>query len=261
MIKNFILAIFCLVIIVFLNGPLFSFDSSFFCVTLKKFSEGIYSETQSKYKINIAGDGFILPDTSSQKILIKSKSDENYVLLIQTGKDMNQEKNSVSSGNYLSDSRLLNLDDPELIKSKKKFSSSKNIVNDVEDFVYGHISNKIIGIPIISASEIYKNRTGDCTEHTVLTVSILRLSGVPARALIGMILSEEFEGNRNVFVYHMWAEAFIDGKWILVDSTSPGKKHENRYIAFAYHHLQTEMPLAYLKAVSAMKSFTVEYVN
>jgi transglutaminase-like putative cysteine protease len=261
MIKKFISIIMCFTIVSLFNNSLFSFDSSFFCVTLKNFTGKIYSETQSKYKIQIKGDECILPDTSTQKVLEKSEANGNNLLIVQTGREMNPENNSAVSGNYLSDSRLLNLDDPEIMKLKKRFSNSKNIINDVENFVYKQITNKTIGIPIISASDILKNKTGDCTEHTVLTVSILRSEGIPARALVGMVLSEEFEGNKNIFVYHMWAEAFVNGRWTLVDSTVPGLKHENRYIAFAYHHLQTEMPLSYLKAVSAMKSFSVEYLK
>ncbi len=261
MIKKFFFPAFYIFIIIIFYGFLFSFESSFYCVPIKNFFINVYSETTSKYRIAITGSEFVLPDTSTQKILKKNKVKGDSVLLIQTGRDVNPDNNSGLSGNYISDSRLLNLDDPEIVKLKQRYKNSNNLINDIEDFVYKHISNKTIGIPIISAAEILKNKTGDCTEHTVLTVSILRSTGTPARAVVGMILSEEFEGNRNVFVYHMWAEAFINGKWMLVDSTLPGPKHENRYIAFAYHHLQTEMPLSYLKAVSEMKNFSVEYVK
>jgi transglutaminase-like putative cysteine protease len=260
MLKKISLIIFSVYIIIFFYDPLYSFDSSFFCVPLRNFSVNLYSEKISKYKLIITDNEFVLPDTSTQKILSKEKKND-FVLLLQAGRKANPGYHSDPPNNYLSDSRLLNLDDPDILKLKHRFNNSRNIINDVENFVYKHISNKTYGIPVISASEIYKNKTGDCTEHTVLTVAILRASGIPARALVGMVVSEEFEGNRDVFVYHMWAEAFIDGRWILVDSTSPGEKHENRYVAFAYHHLQTEMPLAYLKAVSAMKKFSVEYVK
>jgi transglutaminase-like putative cysteine protease len=261
LIKIFFLIILLIILTIDLSS---SQELTFFTVYLKNFSGKVYSEKTSKFKIDSKDSDFILPDTSNQKMISQGRKNNIYNVLLQTGNnyDLHSGKpKTETNANFLTDSRLLNIDDPEIQKLKPEFKNSKDIINDVEKFVYNYISNKTIGLPIISASEILKNKTGDCTEHTVLAVSILRSLGVPARALMGMLLSEEFDRNKNVFVYHMWAEAFENGKWILVDAANPGVKHANRYIAFAYHHLQTEMPLSYLKAVSAMKSFSVEYVE
>ena len=233
-------------------------ENSLYTVPLACFNEKVYSEKTTKYRIKSSGK-YILPDTPYQKVLDTDQSGSNITIIIKTG---DIENNTVTVKNeYLSDSRLLNLANDEKSEFKFRFKDSKSIIYDVENYVYNHISKKTIGIPIISAGEILRRRTGDCTEHTVLAVSILRTLGIPTRALIGMILSEEFENNKNIFIYHMWAEAFVNGEWILVDATRPDEKHANRYIALAYHHLKTEMPLSYLKAVSAMKSFTIEYLD
>lgn len=253
---------FIVIAFLFLNRSLSSSDSGFYTVNPGNFSVKVYSENISRYRITSEDSGFTLPDTSTQKILVGNRESSGYKITLESGKIQNNLKpdNTDFSG-FLSDSRLLNLDDPEIKKIKLKFYNLKDKVNAVEKFVYNYISNKVFGIPIISASEIIKNKSGDCTEHTVLAVSILRSLGIPARAIAGMLLSEEFEGRKNVFVYHMWAEAFVNGKWILADATRPGQKHPNLYIAFAFHHLQTEMPLSYLKAISAMKTFSVEYLD
>jgi transglutaminase-like putative cysteine protease len=256
--------IFIIITLLFLNIDfLFSQESSFFFVNLKNFSNKVYSERTSRYRMLSSNSEFTLPDTCNQKIISHRNKNNIYTVLLQTGNNnlIGGKPETENNTIYLSDSRLLNIDDPEIQKLKSSFKNSKDIISDVEKFVYNYISNKTMGLPIISASEIIQNKTGDCTEHTVLAVSIFRSLGVPARALMGMLLSEEFEGSKNVFVYHMWAEAFVNSKWILVDAANPGLKHSNRYVAFAYHHLQTEMPLTYLKAVSAMKSFSVEYVE
>ena len=64
---------------------------------------------------------------------------------------------------------------------------------------------------------------------------------------------------KNVFVFHMWAEACVDGKWLLADATRPGDLHPHRYITFAQHSLKAEMPLEYLGAVSAIRDLAVHY--
>lgn len=249
------------IVIILLNNILYSFDPSFYFVPLKKVSKQVYLEDKSKFKM-IINDSISLPDTSTQRTIGNTQNKNNYSIIIETGN--NTEFNKQKSGDkkkHLVNTRLLNMDDPIIIKLKERFKNSKNILDEVEKFVNEHINNKIIGLPIIPASEILKNKSGDCTEHTILAISILRSLGIPARGVMGMLLSEEFSGNKDVFVYHMWGEAYTNGKWNLLDATRPGIKHANRYIAFVYHHLQTEMPLSYLKAVSAMKTLSVEYVE
>jgi hypothetical protein len=75
-----------------------------------------------------------------------------------------------------------------------------------------------------------------------------------------MLAVPEFMGKKNVFVYHMWVEAWHNGRWTLVDPSWPGEKHCNRYIAFAYHNLKTEMPLSFLKALSEIQDLRAEYL-
>ncbi|MFH0974800.1 MAG: transglutaminase domain-containing protein [Spirochaetota bacterium] len=237
-------------------------DASFNTVPLAKYSDKVYSESASRFRILSGDSEFLFPETSTQKIISKGRTNNIYSFLVLTGKyDEAAKQKPGPAADYLSGTILLNTDDPEITRLKYLFKNSGKIIEDVENYVYKFISNKIFGIPIISASEILRNKSGDCTEHTVLAVTILRSLGVPARALVGMLLSKEFDGSRNVFVYHMWAEAFVNGRWVLVDAANPGTKYPNRYIALAYHHLKTEMPLSYLKAVSAMKSFSIEYAE
>ena len=251
--------LFIFVVILFIPLAVYTFDFSFSKVKLDKFSEKIYYSDVSEYRIISADSEFVLPDTPFQKVLKKEKEKNNFILSVRTG-NFNRTV-SPPSRDYLTDTRFLDFKDPEINNLRKRFKGSKNLIDDVERFVNNHINKKTMGIPLVSASQIFKNRTGDCTEHTVLCAAILRSLGIPVRALVGMLLSREFGEYRNVFVYHMWAEAYINGRWILIDATRPGGKYQNRYIAFCYHHLKTEMPLSYLKAISAMKSFSVEYVD
>jgi transglutaminase-like putative cysteine protease len=263
MIKNRFILFSCIIFpLMLINNAKAATDTSFYTVPLAKYSGKVYSENISRFRIFSSDSEFIFPDTSTQKILSKGRNNNIFSFLMTTGKnDEAAKKKPEPAADYISGTMLLNTDDPEITRLKSLFTNSKNIIEDVENYVYKYISNKIFGLPIISASEIIRNKSGDCTEHTVLAVTILRSLGIPARAFAGMLLSKEFEGSRNVFVYHMWAEAFVNGRWILVDAANPGAKHSNRYIALAYHHLKTEMPLSYLKAVSAMKSFSIEYTE
>ena len=219
----------------------------------------VYDETSSRYRVSSSETSFTLPDTPYQKVLSRSAGEHGAVITVSAGR-----YSSTGAGSperYTANTRLLSLAAPEIQGLAKKFIASRDKPAAVSAFVYRHISRKIFGIPMLSAVQIYRGRSGDCTEHAVLTVAVLRALGIPARAVVGMLLSPDFGGRRDVFVFHMWAEAFVNGKWLLVDATRPRDIHPNRYIALAYHSLQTEMPLSYLKAVAAVRNLTVQYVG
>lgn len=219
----------------------------------------VYSQKKSLFALTSSDENFSLPDTPFQHVIRTKKITSGVEVCIETG--TSGPANEKNLNRYLADTRLLEITSAEIQSLKKKFSSSQSKLDDVMRFVYNYITNKSEGIPIVSARTVLQTRTGDCTEHAVLTVALLRALGIPARAVVGMILCREFGHYHNVFVFHMWAEAFTGGRWVLVDSTRPSEIHPNRYIAFAVHNLRAEMPLEYLSAVASIKNLSVKYLE
>ncbi len=235
-------------------GDISAQDSMYF-VHASGITPAVYAQKKSTFTITSSDENFSLPNTPFQRVIRVKIISSGSEVILETGASGAHEEKSLTR--YLADTRLLEIHSPEIQSLKKTFISSSNTINDVMRFVYNYIRHKTEGIPIVSARTVLKTRTGDCTEHAVLTVALLRALGIPARAVVGMILTQSFGIHRDVFVFHMWAEAFFEGKWILVDSTRPGDIHYNRYIAFALHNLRAEMPLDYLSAVSSIKNLSV----
>ncbi len=217
-----------------------------------------YGESCSRYRVASAEKSFTLPDTPYQKVLSRSTGENGSIVTVSSGRYRITESGNPEQ--YTRNTRLLSINSPEIQGLRKKLLSSRDKPGAVSAFVYQHISRKIFGIPMLGAVQIYRGRAGDCTEHAVLTVAVLRALGIPARAVVGMLLSPDFGGRRDVFVFHMWAEALVNGKWVLVDATRPRDIRPNRYIALSYHSLQTEMPLSYLKAVASIRNLSVQYI-
>lgn len=230
-------------------------------VEVINFSNKIYSEKTTRYRLTSSNENFSLITTSYQKIISDNTRGKQRVIEVESGPVADSPTSEEERSPYLKDTRFLNLSSAEITGAAMKFKRSPDPVTSVEDYVFKHIKDKILGIPLVPAVDVYHMKRGDCTEHSVLAVALLRKLRVPARAVVGMLLINGFKEKRNVFMYHMWAEAFVKGKWILVDATSPGEKHLNRYIAFAYHNLKTEAPLPYLRAVSSIQDLIVEYVE
>lgn len=83
----------------------------------------------------------------------------------------------------------------------------------VTDFVFTWIAEKDLSVGFASASEVARNGKGDCTEHGVLAVALLRKLGVPARGVVG------WAGLGEVLGLHFWVEVAIGQRWIPVDPT------------------------------------------
>lgn len=96
-------------------------------------------------------------------------------------------------------------------------------------FVRGYIRDVDLESALASASEIVRSRRGDCSEHAVLLAALLRLDGIPARMAVGLVHADRFAGKENVFAWHAWTQAWIDGRWIDLDATL-ARTHERPHV-------------------------------
>jgi len=253
------LKLFSIISIILINHDVKSLPASSFIIIPSGINNLVYKNNRTVYRVESSDEDFTLSGTANQKIISIKTSNEKSIIMVSTGENSAPiEKNFTP---YLRNTPFLNLDKESIKKTADAFKRSNHPITDVSLFVYNHISSKKIGIPLIPAASILAGRTGDCTEHSVLTISILRSLKIPARAVMGIILSENFSGNRDVFVYHMWVEAYRNGMWVIADATRPGNIHSNRYIALAYHNLMTETPIEYLRAISTIQDMKISVVR
>lgn len=86
-------------------------------------------------------------------------------------------------------------------------------------FVAGHLAEKNLDSVLATAEQAAEQRAGDCTEHAVLLAALLRADGIPSRVATGLVYVDAFAGKRELFAYHMWTQAFVDGRWLDLDAT------------------------------------------
>lgn len=65
-----------------------------------------------------------------------------------------------------------------------------------------------------SALASLTTRTGNCQTHARLYTALARAAGIPTRFVSGLVA---LEGKG--FLYHSWAESFLDGRWVAIDPT------------------------------------------
>ena len=91
------------------------------------------------------------------------------------------------------------------------------------------------GVGFATASEVARSKSGDCTEHALLTAAMLRVAGIPSRVASGLVFADQFAGEKKVFAYHMWAQALIgtgaEAHWVDLDATLSGQAFDATHLA------------------------------
>ena len=125
---------------------------------------------------------------------------------------------SAEDAPYLAATPLLQFKDPAfdglLARMAPKPGLSRwQLAEAVTDFVFDTIRDKDYSVGFASALEVCKHPKGDCTEHGVLAVALLRKLGVPARGVLGWVALGRTLG------MHFWVEVELKGRWVPVDPT------------------------------------------
>ena len=113
----------------------------------------------------------------------------------------------------------LDLEDPRLVELLAGCGTGATIdpaqAICLERLVHEYIEHKSLAYGFAGLKEILDRKAGDCTEHALLLVALLRKLAVPSRLAYGLILTEAG------FIGHAWVELFTGGKWHWLDPSFP----------------------------------------
>ena len=124
---------------------------------------------------------------------------------------------------YLEGGFHLELEDPrlaELLDRCRVTPGGSSTAGDtpvlcLERLVDRYIKNKSLAFGFAGLEDILESREGDCTEHALLLVALLRKAGVPSRLAYGLILTEVG------FIGHAWVELYSEARWYWLDPSFP----------------------------------------
>jgi hypothetical protein len=107
--------------------------------------------------------------------------------------------------------------DPMIRKLAQTIAAGRDSSADQIDAVLGWLEQNIRkeAVDTFSALDVLDARSGECQGHAYLYTALMRALGVPTRVVNGLVYSPEHKG----FLYHSWAESFVDGGWRAVDPT------------------------------------------
>ncbi|MCL2012651.1 MAG: transglutaminase-like domain-containing protein [Cystobacterineae bacterium] len=98
-------------------------------------------------------------------------------------------------------------------KEKNAWAAAKKI----NRWVFQNVK-KGYGISADTTQQILKQMEGDCTEHSLLAVSLLRSLGIPARRVNGLVYAPQAGDAVPALYWHQWTEVYI-GEWVEMDPT------------------------------------------
>ncbi len=167
---------------------------------------------------------------------------------------------------FLKSTAFCQSDDPEIQKEADKIvggeRNSWKAAKKIADWVRREITPNY-DVAFADAREILRNREGDCSEHTVITVALCRAAGIPARAAVGVMYG------RGMFAYHMWPEIYagqwisLDPKWLAVDKKTGEYYTDATHIKFGYSLLDEnifkEMAQAVAEVIGQLKLEIIDY--
>ena len=115
---------------------------------------------------------------------------------------------------FLKPAPLIQADDPQIKAQVEKIikpaDTDEQKARKIVNWVYRNIEKKpVLSVP--NALEVLKNKVGDCNEHSVLTVALLRAAGIPAQMEAGLVY---LHGR---FYWHAWNVLYLR-KWITADA-------------------------------------------
>lgn len=133
---------------------------------------------------------------------------------------------------YLMPTPLEQSDSPQIIEVAKKAvqneTNSWNAAKKINHWVYKNI-NKRFTPDFSNALQTLRSKRGDCGEHAVLAVALMRAAGIPARTVIGLA----YWPGGNGFGYHAWIEVYV-GKWVQMDPAWGEEIVDPSHIALVY---------------------------
>ncbi|HRP62173.1 MAG TPA: transglutaminase-like domain-containing protein [Phycisphaerales bacterium] len=138
---------------------------------------------------------------------------------------------------------------------------ARTLADAMRTFVDRHIVFKGMETAFASASETARHRTGDCSEHAVLLAAVLRAKGIPSRIATGLVYVDEFAGEKDIFGWHMWTQALIDGKWIDFDAAMPGPYHAGHILISVSGFSEGLSPVEMTPTVLLMGNLKIEVIE
>ncbi len=198
------------------------------------------------YRLTAAQQLPKLPVAGVQRQAEAGEGDPGSLIEVDLDQSLPVAKDDAPTDDHRRASPMLDSDDvkvreltAEALKGLKPDAPVRDRAEALRAFVHRYVKAKDLSVGFATASEVARTRQGDCTEHAMLLAAMLRAAGISSRTVTGLIYIDEFVGQRGVFGYHMWTQAWVQddaaprGTWLDLDATLRDRAFDAAHIALA----------------------------
>ena len=184
-------------------------------------AKDLHAARAVRYRVRLkrSDPGQVFPNSETQKVTPKGNRE---IELVVSRSATDQDREAVADRPTKADrspSRWIQSDDPQVVALATNVAGDAKdpvrIARALEQHVYNLIDKKDFSTALGSAAEVARTRRGDCTEHAVLLAALARVREIPARVVVGLVYVPSLGG----FGYHMWAELWVQDRWLALDAT------------------------------------------
>ena len=211
-------------------------------IAIEKPIERPRSLKRAVYRLDLAGEGLSQAERAALLASIPSSGPQRVERMGEGGLRVTVDLRAAPEAppeaqpgpEHLEASVMMNWKDPEVaalaqraLREVPPGASKAQQAEALRRFVHRHIRKKDLGVAFATAGEVARTGQGDCTEHGVLLGALLRARGIPSRAVTGLLYADEFVGQKQVFGYHLWTQAWLSepgagaGRWVDLDAVLP----------------------------------------
>jgi transglutaminase-like putative cysteine protease len=203
------------------------------------------------YRITVAGDGdpatTFSRDARQRVANIDGRTFELHVRGVREPQEV-EEPGKAAGEEYLQSSFFLDSDDRTIR------DLAAQVVGDEKDpwrqaqrlerWVHANMKGST-AVGFATASQVARDRTGDCRQHAMLLAALCRAAGIPSRTAVGLVYAADAE-HGPFLAFHMWTEVWVKGQWLMLDATlgrgSVGAAHL-KVADHSWHDMLTLAPL------------------
>lgn len=147
---------------------------------------------------------------------VRRSDDGSVVFTVEPAKAVAPPLSEVDRTRFTEPSDRLPADHPDVIARAREAVGEEPVprkqVEKLVRWVADAVEDTVTDAP--SPLDTLASRKGNCQSHARLYASVARAAGIPTRFVSGLTY---LEGKG--FLYHSWAESFVEGGWLQVDPT------------------------------------------
>jgi hypothetical protein len=152
---------------------------------------------------------------------------------------------AITDDTWLQPSLHIPADSPRFKALAKRLVAKSKTIGEAADAIHNYVHARMrpnAGMGVLrNANQVLDSQEGVCRDYAILTATLFRAAGIPARLAGGMIYADD------AFFYHAWTEIWDGSQWVGVDTTLPERQMSASHLKLADGNVDAAFAFTFLE--------------